>query len=211
MKLYIDKDIDLIDLDTAMDSLSPQRREAVSKMGHPGVRRQSIAAYLLLCRALREEYGIARPPSFAYEDGGKPFLADGPETDAGSDPHRPNIHFNFSHCKRAVVCAVSDCPVGVDVETVHPFKDVLARHVLSQEEYDSVTAAPRPDLAFIEIWTRKEAVLKLTGEGIRTDLKTVLPREDIDIKTVIDGELVYSVAEWTKHRPSSCVQSLSIT
>ncbi len=190
MKLYINKNIDAILLDEAMPLLSPQRREKVSEIRHEGVRRQSIAAYLLLCRALREEYGITSPPTFDYEEGGKPFLTD-----------RPDIHFNFSHCKGAVACAVSDTPVGVDIETIHKYNEALCRKVLSEEEHALVLSSDRPDLEFTKLWTRKEALLKLTGEGIRDDLKDILHHPSPNtqhptITTTTDGNLVYSVAEF---------------
>ncbi len=183
--IYIDKNISSFDLAEAMNMLSAERREKMEAISNEAVRRQGIAAYLLLCKALREEYGITEPPTFGYEDGGKPFIL-----------ARPYIHFNLSHCSEAVICAVSDRPVGVDIETVRPFKDALARHVLSEEEYHKVVAAPSSALEFIKLWTRKEALLKLTGEGIRTNLKTIFPREDINIKTTTDDNIVYSVVEW---------------
>ncbi len=183
--IYIDRDIYSFDLAEAMNGLSIERREKMEAIRNEAVRRQGVAAYLLLCKALREQYGITEPPVFGYEAGGKPFIIG-----------HPDIHFNLSHCRAAVICAVSDRPLGIDIETVRPFKDRLARHVLSEEEYKDVLSAPHPDLAFIEIWTRKEAVLKLTGEGIRSDLKTVLPRTDVNIATTTDGDIVYSVAEW---------------
>ena len=71
-------------------------------------------------------------------------------------------------------CVVSLSPVGVDVEDVREFKESLARYVLNDDEYAAVMASPHPDREFIRLWTMKESYLKLTGEGITRDLKTVL-------------------------------------
>lgn len=183
--LYIDKQLSSLCLDEALSRLPSERREKMLAIGNDSVRRQSIGAYLLLCRALREEYGIAEPPALGYEDGGKPFLAD-----------HPTIHFNLSHCRTAVACAVSRRPIGVDIESRRPVSDALARHVLNAEEYHAVATAEDREIAFLTLWTRKEALLKLTGEGIRGNLKDVLERDDAVINTIVDGDIVCSVAEW---------------
>ena len=86
----------------------------------------------------------------------------------------PEIFFNMSHCRSVAACVVSSSPVGVDVEEVREFKKSLARYVLNDEEYSMISSAPQPDREFIRLWTMKESCLKLTGEGITRDLKTVL-------------------------------------
>lgn len=73
----------------------------------PADRLQCAESYLLLCRMLGERLGRVVKPRFAYGENGKPFLAD-----------FPGVHFNLSHCARAVLCAVADVPVGCDVEEV---------------------------------------------------------------------------------------------
>jgi 4'-phosphopantetheinyl transferase len=65
-------------------------------------------------------------------------------------------------------------PIGLDVELVNPDVDAIALARVSlapQETDDLVRRAPadRP-AAFTTYWTRKEAAVKATGEGIRTDL-----------------------------------------
>jgi 4'-phosphopantetheinyl transferase len=84
-----------------------------------------------------------------------------------------------------VAVAVSDEPIGIDIETIRPYKDDLARHVLSDSEYESVVSSSKPDVEFIKLWTRKEAVLKLSGEGIRRDLRTLLTGQE-NTETIVD-------------------------
>ena len=161
--LYIDNQPQRIDLEEALREMSLQRREKVLAFKYEEGRRLSAAAYMLLAKALREEWGIAEPPVFDYSEHGKPSIVGHPE-----------ICFNLSHCRSVAACVVADRPVGVDVEEVRPFKEALARHVLSDDEYAMVVGSPRPDREFIRLWTMKESYLKLTGEGITCDLKTVL-------------------------------------
>lgn len=182
--LYINENLQTFDLDAALASISEQRREQALRFKHEQGRRECVAAYLLLRDALGREFGIDGNPVFEYDAGGKPRLKD-----------HSGIFFNLSHCREAAICVVDTVPVGVDIETVRPFKDALARHVLSPEEYDAVTASLNPAVEFIKLWTQKEAVLKLTGEGIRSDLKTTLTNvsEDIGIQTVVTDRYVYTV------------------
>lgn len=160
--LYIDDDIMTFDLAASLGDISEQRREQALRFKHELGQRQCVASYLLLKKALKEMFGIDANPQFDYLGGGKPVIHG-----------HPDIHFNISHCKTAVAVAVDSVPVGVDIETVRPYKPRLAQYVLSQAELAQVEASEHPDVEFIKLWTRKEALLKLTGEGIRGNLQSV--------------------------------------
>lgn len=180
--LYFNDKLQEFDLDATLNSISEQRRQQALRFRHEQGRRECVAAYLLLKEGLQREYGITGNPEFSYDEGGKPSLKD-----------YPDIHFNLSHCREAAACAISNVPMGVDIETIRPFKEPLARKVLSDEEYNYVMKAERPDVEFIKFWTRKEALLKLTGEGIRSDLKTVLNNDNVEFDTSVTSRYVYSV------------------
>ena len=185
MKIYIDENINDFDLDEAMTLLSEQRREQVARYKLEGPRRQAVAAYLLLRKALREMYGIHDAPVFEYDANGKPSILGHPE-----------IFFNLSHCRKAVACVVADSPVGIDVEETCRFSDSIARYTLDDEEYESVVKADNPSQAFIRLWTMKEALLKYTGEGLRRDIKTVLrlsPANKVEFLTELHDGYVLSV------------------
>ena len=185
MKIYIDENINDFDLDEAMTLLSEQRREQVARYKLEGPRRQAVAAYLLLRKALREMYGIHDAPVFEYDANGKPSILGHPE-----------FFFNLSHCRKAVACVVADSPVGIDVEETCRFSDSIARYTLDDEEYESVVKADNPSQAFIRLWTMKEALLKYTGEGLRRDIKTVLrlsPANKVEFLTELHDGYVVSV------------------
>lgn len=185
MKIYIDENINDFDLDEAMTLLSEQRREQVARYKLEGPRRQAVAAYLLLRKALREMYGIHDAPVFEYDANGKPSILGHPE-----------IFFNLSHCRKAVACVVADSPVGIDVEETCRFSYSIARYTLDDEEYESVVKADNPSQAFIRLWTMKEALLKYTGEGLRRDIKTVLrlsPANKVEFLTELHDGYVVSV------------------
>ncbi len=181
---YINDDIEHFDFQAALPLLSAQRREQALKFKYELGRKTCAAAYLLLCEGLQKEYGITAPPVFEYAEHGKPSIVGHPE-----------IHFNMSHCREGVLCVLSDRPVGVDIESIREYKESLVRYTMNDAEVRQIEQAQRPDLEFIKLWTRKEAVLKLSGSGIIDDMKHVLEKTTSELTTVVGPEAryVYSV------------------
>lgn len=174
--IYIDTDIDGFDLAQALKGISGQRRQQALRFKHEAERRLCVMAYRLLQQALLEEYRIDTPPVFGYHEGGKPFIIG-----------HEDIHFNMTHCRAGAACAVSRRPVGIDMETVRPFNDTLARYVLSEAEYRDVAGSRRPDEAFIRLWTRREAYGKLTGQGLAGCVRTGHDEQDLTDSHDPDG------------------------
>lgn len=78
-------------------------------------------------------------------------------------------HFSLSHTDGLALLAFADRPVGVDIErlpSVSTVADVAASlHPQEQSELAELPTAERA-LASARCWTRKEACLKGTGEGL---------------------------------------------
>lgn len=168
--IYIDDRIEQMNFGEALAAVSDQRRNQALRFRNVHDQCLSLAAYRLLQYALRLEYGIMEPPIFKYEAHGKPVLVD-----------YPDIHFNLSHCNEAVACIVSSQPVGIDVESLSHYDEELVERVMSSEEQQQIAASPDSQLAFIRLWTMKESLLKMTGEGLVTDIRSVL-RNDIALQ-----------------------------
>ena len=164
---YLNDDIAHFNFEAALPLLSDQRREKALKFKHALGRKTCAAAYLLLCEALRKEYGITEKPVFGYGEHGKPYILG-----------HPDIHFNFSHCREAVLCVVSDRPVGCDVESIREYKESLVRYTMNEAEIRQIEQSSDPAETFIRFWTMKEALLKKTGEGIRNNMKDVLQGDE---------------------------------
>jgi 4'-phosphopantetheinyl transferase len=91
-------------------------------------------------------------------------------------PSLPNIYFNTSHTGNFAVIAMSAAPIGTDIETLRPdfaFQELLTQ-CFSQQESTYISAAADMPLSFFTLWTRKEALLKATGEGIVDNLQQVV-------------------------------------
>ena len=154
--------------------------------------RQGQVECALAYHLLSEMLGFQ--PEFVKGEKGKPFLNDN-LLRQGSGEQRSEF-FNLSHCKRAVACVVSDeGEVGIDVECLGRYKVELAEYCMSDEELRRIAEAEDKDAEFTLLWTRKEALLKFTGEGITDDLKSCLssPRaEGVTIESGIDKEHGYA-------------------
>ena len=161
--VLIAPDTSRLNVERAVRRVSAERRALVERLLRVQDRQAALAAWLLLERALEWRYGIAEMGPWAREPGGKPFLA-----------RHPHIHFNLSHTAGVAVCAVDDRPVGIDVERVVPLDPDVLSCVMSQEEQASIAASGSPEEAFMRLWTRKEALLKLTGRGLNSRLPAVL-------------------------------------
>ena len=146
----------------ALDAVSPARRAKALTYVNAIDRKLSVAAELLLRRALRDMC-ISQLPRIAEGEYGKPYF-----------PDSPHLHFSISHCRLCVACAVSAKPIGIDVECIDSYAPDLAEAVLNAQEQREVLASPSPAEAFVRYWTMKESYLKLTGTGLTDDLPNLL-------------------------------------
>jgi len=158
----------------------PRRSQALS-FKHTFGRFACLKSYLMLADLLHSEFRVGE---FRMETGehGKPYMVD----------HK-DIHFNISHCQRAVAVAVSDEPVGIDVESFRRFSDSLLDKTMNDSEKAEILASENPEEAFAAYWTRKEAVFKLMGTGITDNLHGILT-DKTKTDTTINREKGYAVS-----------------
>lgn len=122
--------------------LSPEKRQRVDCL-KPKQRLQSVCGDGLAREMLAEQLGIAPEDIvFTYNENGKP-LTEG-------------AFFSVSHSHHVVGCAVSDRPVGLDIERIRPVPERLGRALEPWERTEE----------FWRLWTRREAALKCRGDGL---------------------------------------------
>jgi 4'-phosphopantetheinyl transferase len=99
------------------------------------------------------------------------------------------LELSVAHSGDLVAVAIATAPVGVDVEQLEgrarPLggdgdPDALARLVLADAERAALAAVPPSGRAraFLVAWTRKEAVTKATGDGLRAVFTEVIVAAD---------------------------------
>jgi 4'-phosphopantetheinyl transferase len=116
---------------------------------------------------------------FEYLKGGKPQVV------ASQNPRA--LQFNLSHSTNVALIAVSgEYRLGVDVERIREDVDTvaLAERFFSLRERAGLRALPAQLqlLGFFACWTRKEAFLKATGDGL------AFPLADFSVATHPDSD-----------------------
>lgn len=127
-------------------------------------------------RRILSAYRNEPPQKIALQrtERGKPYVEAGPE-------------FNLSHTRTQIFVVVSRSPVGLDVEACD--RPVRARelaekffHPAEQDLFTTGCDEERREL-FLRMWVCKEAIVKLSGDGITHGLK------DARVE-VVDGQVV---------------------
>lgn len=114
-----------------------------------------------LIKQLAEDIGLDGTHFEVHKDGlGKPF--------AIYEDRR--YHLSLAHTGETLLCGISaDIPIGIDLEPAGREVDERLRdRMLHPGERDAMKSVP-----LIRIWTLKEAVVKLEGKGLRTNLNKI--------------------------------------
>ncbi len=162
--------------------VSPQRREQALRYASTLHRFTCLRSYLMLQELLH----TSAPLTFTYNEYGQPSL-----------PEQP--FFSISHCPNAIAVATHEYPIGIDIERIRTTKPALIQRTMNAEEQAAIAQSACPDEAFIRFWTQKEAVAKLRGTGLITDIPTLLEHTDnIMLQTFSRPEkgYVWSVATY---------------
>lgn len=87
-----------------------------------------------------------------------------------------DLHFNLSHSGSYVACAISDFPVGIDVEQQVTRDFSLFQTLWSEEENHFYKLLEQE--AFYALWTAKESYGKYKGFGLHDSLMEATIRQD---------------------------------
>ena len=143
IKLYI-ADVKGLDINACPDAVSPWRREKTLRLKNDDDKRRSLGVELLLKKA-------AGRTDYALTENEKPYFPDG------------GIYFSLSHCGKYAVCAVSDVPVGVDIELARENALRLSARFFLPDEAELVERSQSPETEFCRLWTLKESYIKAAG------------------------------------------------
>lgn len=120
-----------------------------------------ILSYILLLELCTKIGYPVKKYEFEYDKYGKPAILDFP------------YYFNISHCNKGCVCAISNQPIGIDIQDIRKINPKLIEKVCTNNEQIKIQNSQNPDKEFIKIWAKKESIVKLSGKGIRQGLHTI--------------------------------------
>lgn len=151
--------------------LDPEERERAQTFRSLSDRQHFILAHAFLRKTLSRYAPRVAPAAWSYAIGpyGRPELA-GPAAACGAGGG-PRLRFNLSHTRGLVACSVTEGgECGVDVERRDRTRNFLgmARTAFAPSERAQLERLPaeQRQARFYQIWTLKEAYIKLIGMGL---------------------------------------------
>jgi 4'-phosphopantetheinyl transferase len=127
-------------------------------------------------------------------------------------PQVAGLEFNLSHSGDLVAYAVSDLPVGIDIERVRTIDlSGIVQRFFAASEFSAWQKLPpaEQELAFFQTWTVKEAYLKAIGTGLHTPLSEVEVSMDLDHPKILQapGLKSWQLYPIRNHHPSSKIST----
>ncbi|MBQ9081796.1 MAG: 4'-phosphopantetheinyl transferase superfamily protein [Clostridia bacterium] len=157
---------------------------------------QKTDSHAFLFHVLETYHGVSEQPLF-YGEHKKPYFKDDP------------VFFSISHSGKLTAVAVSDTPVGLDVEDTERTGNYTAVfNRLAPEERAEITSFPD----FLTHWTAKESYVKYCGKTLAalyekltyTHRTLALNGTPLAVKLQIgalaEGKYVYSLCAEAKER-----------
>ncbi|MFP3596530.1 4'-phosphopantetheinyl transferase family protein [Chryseobacterium sp. SIMBA_029] len=182
-------------LDTYLPIFSGKFREDILKYRRWQDAQLSLLGKVLLEHGLRVYYNL-QDVEIDVLANKKPILK------------RHDIHFNISHSKDLVVCAIAEAPIGIDVEFLDPQINYLDfKPQMTPDEFHKIHHSDSKIKSFFTYWTNKEAVLKAHGEGM------MIPLESFEItenECSIGNEKFYIKELFIDEKYQSCIASTDI-
>lgn len=113
-------------------------------------------------------------------------------------PVADNCFVSVTHSGDSAAVCASNRPIGIDMEKADAVRDFrkIAERFFSEKELEYYKENPIP-LRFYEIWTRKEAYSKISGDGLKDIFRKTdtLSLDGYSFKTESCGEYVITVCE----------------
>lgn len=159
------------------------RKAKADRLRKRPAKRLSVVAGELVRNAISKEFNIdAKDIRFRTSKSGKPYV------------ENVKVEFSISHSGTVAVCAISDKPVGIDIELIRNANVNAARRLFTPDEqiyvFEKWTQVRE---RFFEVWTRKEAYVKMLGKGV-----SYFPQFSVmgnkNIKTHIRERYIVSIA-----------------
>lgn len=150
--------------------LSSKKKMFIDKLRCVEDKKRSICSELLVRWLINKRLHLKNEEiHFEYNEFGKPFLKE-----------YEKFYFNISHSGEWIVCAVSPCEVGIDIEQIKDINLLIANRFFSKKENIDLNYKNEDDKLdyFYDLWTLKESYLKYLGKGLSISLQSFSIRKE---------------------------------
>ena len=174
------------------DHLPGDVRKAVAHIRHPERRACRLAGRIAARRACTTRSRMTTAHHLTIESlpSGKPVF-----------PNQPNTHLSITHAAEFALACVGNQPMGIDMEKIEHRPPAFIRYFFTAQEQAWLhrqNFSQNDSIILVNtLWTRKEAISKLLGEGGRMALGSisVLPKEcPFSVNSYQVGNYVISLA-----------------
>lgn len=147
-----------------LEQLNPTKAARIKRLAFAEDRTRSLLGLALLRFIIKEQLGATlNLQHIQHNEQQKPLIL------AAYNAH--NIDFSITHSGPCIACAViNNCRIGLDTEVIRHKKHALSTRFMNQTEIDYIGD---DELRFLEIWTKKEALIKADPEGKLMQVKTI--------------------------------------
>ena len=129
--------------------MSKERQEYVNSLKNESDRKRTVAGEMLIKTAICDDEA-----KILKDSCGKPYIKNS------------NLHISIGHSGDFAVCAISEKPIGIDIEKSRDIRLETAKKFCNEEELKYINECDNQN-RFFEIWTAKEAAYKMSGGSIK--------------------------------------------
>ncbi|MFB6893153.1 4'-phosphopantetheinyl transferase family protein [Kitasatospora sp. NPDC056327] len=190
--------------------LTAGEKERAARFRHESGRVDFVAAHVLVRLCAADLLGVPATaltlaqhcPDCGKADHGKPYL-----------PDHPAVSVSLSHTRGVVAAAAGHRPIGVDVELTDRGGTLLdvAPRVLAPEELRQVREHADPARAFLRLWVRKEALIKIgrtSLDGLAAVDLSALPLDLPGGRPLLSGFEGLHLLDWTDRAHGAAVAAV---
>ena len=158
--LKIPEELSFDDIKKYMDHVSEERKEKILRYKLESSRIESLLAALLVRYAIRKDLSLTNDAiTIFHNEYGKPYLTG-----------YPDYHFSVSHSGRFIAFISDNAPVGIDIQNMEQLKKPISGHFFTENENNYISENGLQ--GFYEVWTKKEAYVKMLGTGFSTPISS---------------------------------------
>lgn len=150
------KNLSEAEFDIAFEQMSGERKSKCLKFKFTDDRRRMAFGEKLLRELICETYDIGE---------GDVLIKNLPSGKPVAEIKGKEAFVSITHSGDFVACALSDTPVGIDLEVKREYKPTVYK-ALNEAEREFIAKSKDETSAFYKIWTAKEAYVKLSGVGL---------------------------------------------
>ena len=131
--------------------IKKDKKERIKLLQKENTKKRSILGEILFIKLLNKNNINYNDIEIILNENGKPYIKNS------------NIYYNISHSENYVICAISNHPIGIDIEKIRLINLSTINQYTTSLEKDYIS---NDSTRALEIYTTKEAYIKCIGSNI---------------------------------------------